>query len=204
MTTVSKQARAGADAQMDGRRARSDRSRAKIVAAMLDLVGAGNVSPGAAEVAAAAGVGLRTVFRHFDDMDSLYREISDDIEARVLPIVFQPLEGATWRERVRDLAGRRCRVFEMLLPYRISAECKRFDSSFLMQDYKRMTRLERVSLESALPATVAKNAILFSALQVALGFQTWRALRREQDLSADDARKVVLHLVEAALATADA
>ncbi|MDE2361702.1 MAG: TetR family transcriptional regulator [Hyphomicrobiales bacterium] len=202
MTT--KSSRAELEPQADGRRARSDRSRAKIVAAMLDLVGAGNVSPNAAEVAAAAGVGLRTVFRHFDDMDSLYREISDDIEARVLPIVFQPVKGATWRDRARDLAERRCRVFETILPYRISAECKRFDSPFLMQDYKRMTRLERVSLESAFPAKILKNATLFSALQAALGFQIWRALRTEQELGVDAARATVLHLVDAILAGAEA
>lgn len=76
---------ANSAAPIDGRRKRSHSSRAKIVKALLDLVEGGTISPSAAEVAEAAGVGLRSVFRHFDDMESLYREMSDGIEAKVLP-----------------------------------------------------------------------------------------------------------------------
>ena len=61
--------------EVDGRRRRSLDSRARIVAAMLELVRLGNASPNAVEVAARAGVGLRSVFRHFKDMESLYVEI---------------------------------------------------------------------------------------------------------------------------------
>ena len=59
----------------DGRRRRSQRSRDRIVTAMIDLVEAGAITPSAEEVAARAEVGLRSVFRHFRDMESLYREI---------------------------------------------------------------------------------------------------------------------------------
>lgn len=43
---------------------------------MLELVREGDISPSAELVAARADVGLRTVFRHFKDLDSLYREMS--------------------------------------------------------------------------------------------------------------------------------
>ena len=59
----------------DGRRARGHVSRSRIVAAMIELVREGCVAPTAEQVALRADVGLRTVFRHFDDMESLYREI---------------------------------------------------------------------------------------------------------------------------------
>ncbi|MFM8818949.1 MAG: TetR/AcrR family transcriptional regulator, partial [Phenylobacterium sp.] len=55
----------------DGRRRRGLDSRDRIIAAMLDLAREGEVAPGAERVAARAEVGLRTVFRHFRDMDSL-------------------------------------------------------------------------------------------------------------------------------------
>ena len=60
-------------AEIDGRRLRSQVSRAKIVEALMTLVEAGQVDPSAEEVAATAGVGLRSVFRHFKDMESLRR-----------------------------------------------------------------------------------------------------------------------------------
>jgi AcrR family transcriptional regulator len=88
----------------DGRRERSRSSRSKIVAALLDLVGKGDVSPSAARVAEVAGVGLRSVFRHFEDMDALYREMGEVIEARVLPILLQPPTGEGWKDKMFDLA----------------------------------------------------------------------------------------------------
>lgn len=184
----------------DGRHARSKSSRAKIVAAMLDLVGTGDVQPSAAKVADAAGVGLRTVFRHFDDMESLYREMSEAIEAKVLPVMVQPFASDHWRDRVREIALRRVDVFETILPYRISASLKRFQSSFLMQDYQRMLQLERQSVEAVMPAALLADAVQANVLYLTLNFQCWRSLRHDQELSIADARTVFLRLVEAALA----
>ena len=66
----------------DGRRQRSQASRAKIVTAFMELIESGDPSPSAARVAKRAGVGLRSVFRHFDDMDSLYAEIDGILNAK--------------------------------------------------------------------------------------------------------------------------
>ena len=136
----------------DGRRERSRFSHAKIVQALLDLVAQGNISPSAAEVAEAAGVGLRSVFRHFDDMDSLYQAMTQSIEARIQPIRSAPLTSDHWKGRVRELARRRMAIFESILPYRISANIKRYQSPFLMQIYRRMVREER-QLVMALAST---------------------------------------------------
>ncbi|HEY5412419.1 MAG TPA: TetR/AcrR family transcriptional regulator, partial [Caulobacteraceae bacterium] len=102
----------------DGRRRRSHDSRARIVAALLALVGAGEASPGAEQVAEHAAVGLRTVFRHFKDMDSLYGEMSKLIESELVELTAQPLGGATWRERLGELIARRALAFEKIAPYR--------------------------------------------------------------------------------------
>jgi AcrR family transcriptional regulator len=56
--------------EADGRRQRSSRSRERIVLAMIDLIRAGEMSPAAARVAEKANVGLRTVFRHFEEMET--------------------------------------------------------------------------------------------------------------------------------------
>ncbi len=188
---------------IDGRRERSVSSRAKIVAAMLDLVGGGDVQPSAARVAEAAGVGLRTVFRHFDDMDSLYREMSEAIEARVLPVMLRPYTTTQWRDQMRELALRRSEVFEAILPYRITASLKRFQSTFLMQDYRRMLRMERSSIEAILPPAVLADPVQANTLLLSLSFQCWRVLRHDQELGVAEARAVFLRLVDAVLAQSD-
>jgi len=184
----------------DGRRERSRSSRSKIIAAMLDLVGNGDVAPSAARVAEVAGVGLRSVFRHFDDMDELYREMGDVIEARVMPIILQAPSGATWKEKLFDIANRRAQVFETILPYRISANLKRFQSPYLMQDYRRMLRLEGETIEAHLPPAVKGDVAAARGLNVILSFQTWRLLRHDQELPVDDAKAVVRRLLTDAMA----
>lgn len=184
----------------DGRRERSRSSRAKIVQAMLDLVARGDVAPSAARVADHAGVGLRTVFRHFDDMDSLYREMSEQIDASVADMVRQPFAGATWRDRLLELTDRRARIFEKILPHRISANIKRYQSAFLMQEYVRALNFERQRVESLLPPSLLANKVMLESLHVALNFHSWRLLRQDQGLPPKQAAKVTRNLVECIIA----
>ena len=201
MTKVSPKMASRSEAPLaDGRRERSRSSRIKIVAAMLDLVGKGDVSPSAARVAEVAGVGLRSVFRHFDDMDELYREMGDVIEAQVMPIILQSPSGTSWKEKLFDIADKRSKVFETILPYRISASLKRFQSPYLMQDYRRMLRLESETIEAHLPTTAKADVAGARGLNVILSFQTWRLLRHDQELSVEDAKAVVRRLLSDAMA----
>lgn len=183
----------------DGRKQRSQSSRRRIIEALLALVGEGDYAPSAARVAERAGVGLRSVFRHFDDMDVLYREMSEAIEAKVLPHMAEPLDGATWQERLLSTAERRARVFEMMMPYRISANLKRFQSEFLLKDYRRMLALEKSLVEALLPDAVKADVVAVHAINTVLSFQTWRLLRHDNMLPVDAALAVVQRLLRAAL-----
>src|SRR3546814_18346240 len=73
--------------RVDGRRERGRSSHRRIVEAMMELIAQGDLSPSAARVAEEAGIGLRTVFRHFDDMDALYAEITAPLTEKVRPTV---------------------------------------------------------------------------------------------------------------------
>jgi AcrR family transcriptional regulator len=191
---------AGNPAAPDGRRARSQSSRAKIVKAMLDLVGGGEMSPSASQVADLAGVGLRSVYRHFSEIDELYREMTEAVELQVLPILMRPPQGATWQQRLFDIAARRALIFETIMPYRISANARRFDSAYLMEGYRRMLRLETEALAAHLPEEVREDVAGARGLNVILSFSTWRLLRHDQNLSPEEARAVVERMLGDALA----
>ncbi len=179
------------DVEEDGRRQRSSRSREQIVHAMIELIRAGEMSPGAARVAEKANVGLRTVFRHFEEMDTLSREISGMVEAEILPIVEKPFEGATWRLQLDELLERRADIYERIMPLKIAGSLQRFRSSFLMDDYNRFLRMEREGLKRVLPPKIQKDAVLFAAIEMATGFQAWRRLRQDQRLSQKEALRVL-------------
>lgn len=192
------------DARPDGRRERSRSSHKRIIAAMMDLIEGGDLSPSAARVAEEAGVGLRTVFRHFDDMDALYREISQIIGERIWPVVTAPYTDNDWRANLRDLTRRRVRVFETMLPYRLAANVKRYQSPYLMGQYGQVVTMERELVLRLLPDSVNGDLYFVEALCAALSFQNWRAIRQDQGLSVEDAGAVVAHMVDTLVAAAKA
>ena len=184
-----------ADTPGDGRRARSRTSRDKIVAAVLHLIEGGDLSPSAARVAEVAGVGLRSVFRHFDDMDSLYQEVSERVSAQVMPLLREAVVGATWKERLVRIVERRASIFERIHPFRLSASLKRFRSAFLTEEYRRTLELEAATVEALLPPHILADQVSTRSIKVILSFQNWHALRFEQDLSIQEAREVVSRLL---------
>ena len=87
-----------------------------------------------------ADVGLRTVFRHFQDMDSLYREMSVVIASELRGAADTPFSSTDWRERVVELIGRRAWAFEKIGPFLRASAVFRYRSKFLDADNARLRR----------------------------------------------------------------
>jgi AcrR family transcriptional regulator len=175
----------------DGRRRRGQDNRARIVAAMLEMIRDGEVSPVAEQVAERAQVGLRTVFRHFKDMDSLYSEMSEVIEREVRAISEQPFGSAEPRGRVLELVARRGEAFEKIAPFKRASEALRHRSQFLDADSNRLVVALRAILEHIAPPEVVADRERLETLDLLLSWESWARLRREQGLSPVQARKVL-------------
>lgn len=176
---------------LDGRRRRGQDNRARIVAAMMEIVHGGDVAPSAEQVAARADVGLRTVFRHFQDMDSLYREIAAVVGAEVRVILQKPMRGEAWRDRIFEVIGRRAQAFEKIAPYKRAADVFRHRSKFLGSDYHLLVVELRQILERELPAEITRDRLKLEALDLLMSFESWSRLRREQDLTPKRAQAVL-------------
>lgn len=177
--------------ERDGRRLRSKDSRARIVAAMLALIQDGDVSPSAEQVADRAGVGLRTVFRHFNDMDSLFREMSEVIAGEVAAIKDQPFRSADWRGRVMELIDRRFTIFERIAPLKRASDVQRHRSPSMRRDSRWLVTTLREILERVAPPQDVGDPLLFEALDLLLSFESWSRLRQEQGLSQARTREVM-------------
>jgi AcrR family transcriptional regulator len=188
----------------DGRRQRSDRSRRRIIEALFDLISEGNMSPSAVMVAERADVGLRTVFRHFEDMDSIYDEMTGALMAAVMPKVKAPFQSTTWRDRLIECIDRRADVYEAIFPMRVCMTLRYYQSEFIQEQYKRDVEMERSTLKAIVPDSIAADRTLFAALEVTLGFATWRRLRQDQKLSVGQAKKTVQLMIEGLIANVDA
>jgi AcrR family transcriptional regulator len=171
-------------AELDGRLARSERSRDAIVEAMLALVGEGDPSPTAERVAERAQVGIRSVFRHFRDMESLFAAMDERLEARVAPRYAAPPPPGRLPERVRALLERRCRLYETIAPYKRAAAMRRAESPFLRETHAALARRLRADLRRWLPELEQAPEPLAEALELVTSFEAWDRLRSDQRLGA--------------------
>jgi AcrR family transcriptional regulator len=100
----------------DGRRLRSERSRARILDAVAEALADPDVDLTPAGIAARAGVSVSTIARHFGDREGLVAAMRDRIQTLLLPILSEgPFEGEL-RARIRELLRRRTAMFEIVAP----------------------------------------------------------------------------------------
>ena len=170
--------------EADGRKHRSQKSQMLIVNAMLELVAQGNLEPSADQIAQIAKVGRRSVFRHFTDMDTLYREINRSIAATMGSIVQQPFQAADWRGRVLEL---------------VAGLVHRHRSAFLKTAHAQFVGILRDILMGILPKDIARDAVLVEALDMLLSFESWNRLREDQGLSIAKSKRVLKQAIESLL-----
>ncbi|HET9728918.1 MAG TPA: TetR/AcrR family transcriptional regulator, partial [Acidimicrobiia bacterium] len=98
----------------DGRTARSARTRDTIADALLDLLQQGSLRPTAREIAAHAGVSLRSVYVHFDDLEDLFCVAATRHFARIAPLVEPIAATGPVAARARAVIEQRVRIYEQL------------------------------------------------------------------------------------------
>ena len=176
---------------LDGRVQRGARNRERIVEAMLDLVKSGELRPTAEQVADRAGVGTRTVFRHFDDMDALYSEMNEAItrEARTLQEHYEAKGSLS--ERIAACVDRRAAVFEYITPFKRAAALQLWRSEFLQNQHNQMNRTLRDELAHALPELESHPDAVRDAAELATSFESWNRLRGDQRLGRERAAATV-------------
>jgi AcrR family transcriptional regulator len=174
----------------DGRRRRSESSRDKIVEAMLALVAEGQITPSAEQVAGRAAVGLRSVFRHFKDMESLYAAMTARL-ARNYEMWLVPYKSSEWRGQLSETTERRLTTYEALMPFKRAADAHRHESATIQAEHARTLAFMRAKLKSILPEEIAGDALTFEAIDLLLSFETWQRLRMDQKLSVRKAGAVV-------------
>ena len=185
--------------EADGRKHRSQKSQMLIVNAMLELVAKGNLEPSADQIAEIAKVGRRSVFRHFSDMDTLYREMNNSIAATMGSIVQQPFLAADWRGQVLELVDRRAMGFEKMKPFLLAGQVQRHRSAFLKTAHAQFVGILRNILMAILPKDAARDAVLVEALDMLLSFESWNRLREDQGLSIAKSKRVLKQAIESLL-----
>ncbi len=191
-------------AATDGRLKRSERARAAVAGAFLDLLNEGDLRPSAGRVARRAGFSPRLVFHHFSDLESLFAAAADLQTARLSRLIRPIPAGLGSTERITRFVAQRARLMEAISPVRRAAIIQEPFSAAIARRLDGARRLARIETGrvfgpeiSAFPARERDQ--LLAALDAAGSWPMWDTLRRQQKLSIGESRQVVERTVRALL-----
>ena len=190
----------------DGRRLRSEQSREAIVEAMMSLLREGDPRPGAQRIAARAGVSLRSVFRHFEDLDGLFTVATELQRARVGHLFELSTAGGSLAERAESLVAQRCRLYEEIARLRRAALRMAPFHTPLRTGLEEASAALRRHLPEVFAGELARLAPtdrrdLVEALEASSSWAFWEALRGDQGLSVDRAKRVMARTLLALIET---
>jgi AcrR family transcriptional regulator len=185
---------------VDGRRARRHRSRDLAVDALLDLLAEGVVRPTAQQVAERSGVSLRSIFRIFDDVESLHAAACAAQVARVRHLfVDVPAEGSL-DDRIDQVVAINGHLYESIAPVRRAALRAAPESPAVQETLARARGWVRAEVERVFAEELAAgDRSRVSALELVLSFEAWDQLRSAQGLSTARTSATVTSLLRALL-----
>ena len=153
-----------------------------------------------------AGVSLRTVWQHFNDLETLLVEAGRRDYEIALRYVTPIDSGSSLTARLRQLVRQRGRMYEELAPVWRAARLQEPFSPQIRRNRDRLLEAARDQLERVVGAELAAlpdvaRGPVFAALQVATAWSTWESLRGELGFTVEDAEQAVFMLVNNLLRT---
>lgn len=192
------------DFPADGRAARSRRTRRAIVEAMRTLHGEGNLRPRASCIAERAGVGRRTVWQQFGDMEAILVEASRrDLE--ILMTMLTPIDvDLPLDERITQFVSRNARIYERMAPGWRAARLHEPFSVELRRSKHRNNALGKAEIEAVFAPELRRLAdlprIQLTGALVGICFWPfWESLRTDVGVSPEQAQNIVATLLTASL-----
>lgn len=181
---------------VDGRRLRSERSRLAIIDAALSLQQEGTLVPTAQQISERAGVGIRSFFRHFDDMESLFQAADDHIRGSYEALFLGGDRDGTVAERVEHAVERRARAYESIRNMVLGSLAQLWRYEVLRKNYARSQRGLRKDLDDWLPELKSLPRDKREAVDAIASFEMWHRLREIQGLGQKASIEVVSDLLK--------
>ncbi len=181
--------------QPDGRRLRSERSRQAIIDASLALMEEGVLIPTAQQIADRAGIGIRSFFRHFEDMESLFSSIDQFIRAETEARFVGGDRDGSFDERLLHAIERHADGYEAEKNNILSTAAQLWRSQTLRTNYARYQRGLRNDLDDWLPELKKLDRPAREGIDAVASFEMWHRLRYHQNLSKKAAVDIVVSMI---------
>ncbi|MGC8463430.1 MAG: hypothetical protein ACP5P9_07165 [Acidimicrobiales bacterium] len=182
---------------------RGERTKVAIVEAMIDVIESGNPKPTAQQVADQAGVSLRLVFHHFEDLESVFTVAAAVQQERHWSRLGRVPPDRPIDARIAATCRRRRRLFEAITPVRHAAVLRSPRSttvSALLAEGRQQLRAElAATFAPELDRLGAQRSVVLDAIDLAASWENWFILRARDGRSAATAERVARHSLNALL-----
>ena len=168
---------------VDGRRQRGERTRQAIIEAALSLQEEGVLVPTAQQISDRAGVLIRSFFRHFDDMETLFKAADDQLRDSYEALFIGGDREGSLSERVHRAVERRSAAFEQLKNLVLGTKAQLWRYDMLRKNYARNQKGLRKDLEAWLPELTGLPEVECESVHAIASFEMWNRLRSEQGLT---------------------
>lgn len=189
--------------ETDGRTRRSIRTRNAIVDATIALLEAGDFRPTGPRVAAAAQVSVRSIFQHFDDLETLHAAAAERLFERVSDLVVPVPPEGPFATRLDRFTHQRALLLEAVSPIRRAANVHGPFSPVIasrLRDAQGFLRDEVArTYAPELEALGDRVVEALDAVDIAFSWATWEGLRAGLGRSPQEAEAVVMSLVRGVL-----
>lgn len=187
---------------IDGRRLRSERCKQSILDACDFLMREGNLVPTAQMISDRAGVPIRTFFRHYPDMGSLFRAVDEAIKPEYERIFLETKSEGSLSERIASAVELHAKSWEQNKAVIKSTKAQLWRYQALQENYARLNRDLRKDLDKRIPELKEVNADTREIIDGLASIEMWVRLRDHQKLSQARSIRIVHQSIEVILQAA--
>ncbi|MDG0968416.1 MAG: TetR/AcrR family transcriptional regulator [Porticoccaceae bacterium] len=175
----------------DGRLLRSERSRRLIIDAMIELIGEGFLIPTAQQTALRADVGIRSVFRHFDDMDDIFETANALIFAEKKTLFTGGDRLGAIDKRVIKATEQFSGGYAAIQNFMLSGKIRMWNTPVIAANYTLNQARLKKELDDWFPEIQSMSHLDKAYVYSLMSFDFWYQLHETQAVSQDDCIKLV-------------
>ena len=180
------------EVKQDGRFERSTRSRQIIIDAMLVLTNQGQYIPTAQQVADQANISIRTVFRHFSEMELLYKELDDAIRPTYEKYFMLDDASGPLDERIERLVQNRLKAYLETFEINKATHALLWRSALLTDTYQKNQKLLRAMMLKTLPELKDKHIDIIEMVDANTSFEVFDRYFTYQKLPIEECERLVI------------
>ena len=185
---------------VDGRRLRSERCKSLILDACSQLMEEGVLVPTAQLISDTAGVPIRSFFRHFPDMETLFKALDEKLRVEYDRIYLEDIPTGSLEKRIESAVNLHAKSYEANKPVFRSTKAQLWRYITLQNNYARGQKRLRKDFDTRIPELLELDGDTREMIDAIASYEMWARLRDHQKLSISKSsemiKKLILNLIE--------